>query len=87
MAEKEPFPKTHHPVYLKQVVERALGILDEGTSPVLDLLDLDAWRRFADQDLKGIHFPWFGQLMNVPQWFAYLIQLDQWMKEYRVIIK
>lgn len=84
---KSPFPKTHHPVYLKQVVERALGILDEGTSPVLDLLDLDAWRRFADQDLKGIHFPWFGQLMNVPQWFAYLIQLDQWMKEYRVIIK
>lgn len=84
---KSPFPKTHHPVYLKQVVDQALGILNEGTSPVLDLLDLDAWRRFADQDLKGIHFPWFGQLMNVPQWFAYLIQLDQWLREYRVIIK
>lgn len=84
---KSPFPKTHNPVYLEQVVDQALGILNDGTSPVLDLLNIDAWRRFAGQDLKGIHFPWFGQLMNVPQWFAYLIQLDQWMREYRVIIK
>ncbi|OYD06279.1 asparagine synthase (glutamine-hydrolyzing) [Paludifilum halophilum] len=84
---KSPYPKTHNPAYLREVRDRAMKILDEGTSPVLDLVDQKEWRRFADRDLSGVHLPWFGQLMNVPQLFAYLIQLDLWMREYRVTIR
>lgn len=83
---KSPFPKTHHPAYLESVKERAMGILEGGTSPVAELLDTTALRRFADQDLTRVHFPWFGQLMNVPQLFASIIQLDLWMREYKVKI-
>jgi asparagine synthase (glutamine-hydrolysing) len=45
-------------------------------------------RRFAGRkDLQEQHIPWFGQLMNVPQLFAYFIQLDAWMREYGVVIR
>lgn len=84
---KSPFPKTHNPAYLKAVREMALQILDEGTSPVLDVVNVKKWREFAEQDLSQVHFPWFGQLMNVPQLFAYLIQMDIWMREYKVSIQ
>ena len=83
---KSPFPKTHHPVYLKMVRERALAILDEGSSPALQMLNTKELRRFAERDLSKVHLPWFGQLMNVPQLFATIIQLDLWMREYDVKI-
>lgn len=28
--------------------------------------------------------PWFGQLMAVPQMYAYLIQIEMWMQEYKI---
>ncbi|SMO93632.1 asparagine synthase (glutamine-hydrolyzing) [Melghirimyces algeriensis] len=84
---KSPYPKTHHPLYLRQVQDRVVDILNKGTSPALDLLNKDALRQFTKRDLTEEHFPWFGQLMNVPQFFAFIIQLDLWMREYQVQIK
>jgi len=31
--------------------------------------------------------PWFGQLMAGPQFFAYLIEIDTWLREYRVQVR
>ncbi|MDR6225339.1 asparagine synthase (glutamine-hydrolyzing) [Desmospora profundinema] len=84
--QKSPYPKTHNPAYLEAVKEEALRILNDSRSPVRQLLDLDAVRSFASRDLTREHLPWFGQLMNVPQLFAHWIQLDQWMRDYRVRI-
>ncbi|MFC4077206.1 asparagine synthase (glutamine-hydrolyzing) [Salinithrix halophila] len=81
---KSPYPKTHNPAYLEAVRNKALAILDTGTSPVLQLLDTDALRNFAARDLEKVNLPWFGQLMNVPQLFAWVVQLDLWMREYKV---
>ncbi|SDX26943.1 asparagine synthase (glutamine-hydrolysing) [Marininema mesophilum] len=81
---KSPYPKTHNPAYLDAVRSRALGVLAEPHSPVRQLIDGDAMRDFASQDLKNAHLPWFGQLMNVPQLFAWVLQLDRWMREYGV---
>ena len=30
--------------------------------------------------------PWFGQLMALPQMYAYLIEINAWLKEYKVKI-
>ncbi|WP_047150731.1 asparagine synthase (glutamine-hydrolyzing) [Aneurinibacillus tyrosinisolvens] len=84
---KSPYPKTHNPSYLDAVRNRVLSILDDSNSPLLPFVDVKAIREFAASDLSAVHMPWFGQLMNVPQFFAYLAQIDSWMREYRVTIK
>ena len=28
--------------------------------------------------------PWYGQLMRTPQIFAYIIQIDRWLRQYKV---
>ncbi|AMA71572.1 asparagine synthetase B [Aneurinibacillus sp. XH2] len=87
MRRKSPYPKTHNPSYLAAVCKKTLQILDDNTSPILPFINVRAVKEFAALDLASIHMPWFGQLMNVPQFFAYLIQLDHWMREYKVIVK
>ena len=37
-------------------------------------------------DSLSIVTPWFGQLMTGPQLFAFLLQLNMWLEEYRVSI-
>lgn len=88
MRRKSPFPKTHNPAYLEAVRREALRRIDDPASPLRDLLHVEEVRRFAGRkDLQEQHIPWFGQLMNVPQLFAYFIQLDAWMREYGVVIR
>jgi len=88
MRRKSPFPKTHNPAYLEAVRSEALRRIEDPASPLRDILHVEEIRRFADRkDLKELHLPWFGQLMNVPQLFAYFIQLDAWMREYGVVIR
>lgn len=84
---KSPYPKTHNPSYLASVREGVLDILHDPNSPVLPFLKVKGIEEFANRkDLNQVHMPWFGQLMNVPQLFAYLIQVNQWMKDYRIQI-
>jgi asparagine synthase (glutamine-hydrolysing) len=37
-------------------------------------------------DDVAANIPWFGQLMTIAQFFAYLIQMDTWLREYKVEI-
>lgn len=84
MRRKSPYPKTHNPSYLNTVRDQALAILTDSTSPILPFINKKAVTEFASLDLASVHMPWFGQLMNVPQFFAYLVQIDTWMREYKV---
>ncbi|WP_027416445.1 asparagine synthase (glutamine-hydrolyzing) [Aneurinibacillus terranovensis] len=84
---KSPYPKTHNPSYLKAVQARVLQILDDASSPLLPFINQEAVRNFAQADVSGMHMPWFGQLMNVPQFFAYLIQIDHWLREYKTSVQ
>lgn len=84
---KSPFPKTHSPEYLDSVRDRILGILEDPGSPLLPLINNGAVRNLAESG--GVEFdrPWFGQLMRGPQFLAYLIQVDVWLRHYRVVIR
>ncbi|MBC7341032.1 MAG: hypothetical protein H5U02_01010 [Clostridia bacterium] len=83
---KSPYPKTHHPEYLEAVRNWLLHILSDPTSPLQGLVDGPTVRRLALSGADQINLPWYGQLMTGPQLLAYLIQIDIWLREYRVSI-
>lgn len=84
---KSPYPKTHNPQFLESVRRWVLTILDDQTSPVLQLINPKAIRQIADTDASAVKLPWFGQLMGNPQLFSYIIQLDMWLRQYNVTIE
>ncbi|MBQ6381198.1 MAG: asparagine synthase (glutamine-hydrolyzing) [Clostridia bacterium] len=80
---KSPYPKTHHPQYHAAVRERLQAILQQGNSPMFAFVEKEALRALLEADNPT---PWYGQLMTTPQTIAYFLQLDAWMREYKVEI-
>ena len=80
---KSPYPKTFDPGYFAIVSNRLRQLLDDARSPLLQIV-----RREALEDLLTCEYawPWYGQLMNVPQTIAYILQVDFWLREYCVDI-
>ena len=83
---KSPYPKTHNPKYTEIVQKWMTNILNDKTSPILDLIDVAKVREIVNTGGKSYKNPWFGQLMTGPQLIAYLIQVDSWLKLYNVDI-
>lgn len=81
---KSPFPKTHNPNYLQAVRRKALARLDDPASPLHQFVQADRIREIAASEDASSHLPWFGQLMSGPQLFAYLLQVDSWLREYNI---
>ncbi|PZD94088.1 asparagine synthase (glutamine-hydrolyzing) [Paenibacillus sambharensis] len=84
---KSPYPKTHNPNYLEAVRSRLLEVLDDSSSPLLQLINVKKIREIAESDAATSNIPWFGQLMSGPQLFAYLTQVDTWLRTYKVTIR
>ncbi|CAM3317556.1 asparagine synthase (glutamine-hydrolyzing) [Paenibacillus lupini] len=84
---KSPYPKTHNPNYLAAVKGLLLDVLNDPSSPLLPLINLNKVRELAESDSAKSNIPWFGQLMSGPQLFAYLYQVNVWLKEYGVSVK
>ncbi|MGM0369980.1 MAG: asparagine synthase (glutamine-hydrolyzing) [Bacillota bacterium] len=80
---KNPYPKTFNPQYLAATRNWLREIMNNNNAPLLDFIDRQQLQGIIDQ---GADFdqPWFGQLMRVPQLFAYLIQVNIWLEEYNV---
>lgn len=81
---KSPYPKTHNPNYLQAVRRQALARLDDPASPLHEFIQSDRIREIAASEEASSHLPWFGQLMSGPQLFAYLLQVDSWLREYNI---
>jgi asparagine synthase (glutamine-hydrolysing) len=83
---KSPFPKTYNPVFLNTVYEKAMFLVNDKKSILNEIVN----KSFL-QDLKNESYqlttPWYGQLMRVPQIFAYLIQIDAFFKNFNLEIK
>ena len=84
---KSPYPKTHNPNYLEAVRTRLLDILDDPSSPLLRLINVKRIREIAESKDASSNMPWFGQLMSGPQLFAYLAQVDTWLRSYNVSVR
>jgi asparagine synthase (glutamine-hydrolysing) len=84
---KSPYPKTHNPNYLAAVRKWVLEILDDPSSPLLPFIDVKKIRALASSESNDFDLPWFGQLMTGPQLFAYLAQVDTWLRSYKISIR
>lgn len=84
---KSPYPKTHNPAYTRAVRDWALRILADPSSPLHQVVDAEAVRELARGEAPAHGMPWFGQLMGLPQLFAYLGQMDAWLRHHKVIIR
>lgn len=80
---KSPYPKTHDPRYLELVSQRLRPLLEDKQAPIGQLVDAKALLRLLEGEFP---WPWYGQLMRVPQTIAYMLQLDHWLREYKVRI-
>ncbi|MGE5576585.1 MAG: asparagine synthase (glutamine-hydrolyzing) [Syntrophothermus sp.] len=79
---KSPYPKTHTPTYLAAVRDWLKRILDDPASPLLPLIDITAVRALVESNAAAFdRKPWFGQLMTGAQLFAYLVQVDTWLRD------
>jgi asparagine synthase (glutamine-hydrolysing) len=83
---KSPYPKTHNPNYIDALRILTLRMLDDTSSPIRPFIDSEAVRTLANTMTRDTDIPWFGQLMNAPQLLAYLLQIEYWMREYKVIV-
>lgn len=81
---KSPYPKTHNPTYTYLLSERLKRLLDN--SRLEEVVNIDALRKFIDTQGASFTKNWYGQLMTVPQIYAYFIQLDSWLRNYNVIL-
>ena len=78
---KSPYPKTFDPRYTELVSSRLKELLSEKDSPLFYLIS----RKSAEELLTAEYtWPWYGQLMKGPQTIAYLLQIDFWLKFYRI---
>jgi asparagine synthase (glutamine-hydrolysing) len=82
---KSPFPKTHHPQFIQACRSALAEILADPSSPLLPLINRETVQKWLEA-AEEFDMPWFGQLMRLPQLFAYLVQVDFWLREYRVCI-
>lgn len=83
---KSPYPKTHNPSYLEAVRGMMLQVLDDPSSPLLPLLNLPAMREVVASGAQSFNPAWFSQLMGAAQYLAFLLQVNTWLKKYRVKI-
>ncbi len=78
---KSPYPKTFDPKYEVLVRNRLEQLLSEKDAPLFTLVNREAVVQIMDGESS---WPWYGQLMRRPQTMAYLLQLDFWLRHYRV---
>ena len=78
---KSPYPKTWDPRYLQLMTQRMNALLNQKDAPIFSILDRNAVQKLQQEDHI---WPWYGQLMRKPQTLAYLLQIDFWLRHYRV---
>lgn len=80
MRKKSPYPKTFDPQYEKLVTAKLQTELG-ADSPLWYLIDQQEAMDFLREESPQ---PWYGQLMRRPQFIAYLLQMDFWLRSYQI---
>ena len=83
--QKSPYPKTYNPGYEHLLAKRLQAILADTKEPIHNLLDSKKVMQFI-QTPSDYGKPWYGQLMAGPQILAYVLQVNYWLKTYKIRI-
>ena len=81
---KSPYPKTFDPHYTELVSTMLRDLIASPQEPIHQLV-----RREALEELltASYEWPWYGQLMKVPQTMAYMLQINFWLRNYKIFVK
>lgn len=80
---KSPYPKTFDPAYLDKVSLLLKVLLEKKDAPIYGLVNRKALEKLINTEFV---WPWYGQLMKLPQTIAYMLQINFWMEHYKVNI-
>jgi asparagine synthase (glutamine-hydrolysing) len=83
---KSPYPKTHNPNYMELLEQRLNALLRSEDCRLTEVVNADELRKMLDSGGASFTKNWYGQLMTVPQIYAYFLQIERWLHEYNVII-
>jgi len=81
---KSPYPKTYDPRYLELVSQRLMDVISDKNAPILEIVKKEALLDLLESEYA---WPWYGQLMRVPQTIAYMLQINTWLEHYNVQIR
>ena len=87
MRKKSPYPKTCSAAYTSIIRGKMRMLCADTNAPIWKVVDIDCIERLASGRLDPADTPWFGQLMAGPQMLAYLLQVNEWMKERNISIE
>lgn len=78
---KSPYPKTYHPEYTRLVKSSLERLLERHDAPLFHLLSREAVQQYLRHEPT---WPWYGQLMTLPQTLAYFLQINCWLEVYKI---
>lgn len=81
---KSPYPKTHNPSFNNAVTQKLSEVLEDDSSPIFSILKRSEVEKLA-KETDNIFF--YGQLMTRPQTIAYILQINYWLKKYKICIE
>ena len=84
---KSPYPKTHNPDYMSLMLKKFGEVIGDKDCRLFEIMDRDKLLELKRTEGAAFTKNWYGQLMTTPQMFAYLIQVDYWLKRYDVRIE
>ena len=80
---KSPYPKTYDPRYLESVSLLLGELLERKDAPIYAIVDKTALAQLLHAEFA---WPWYGQLMRLPQTIAYMLQINMWLEHYKIQI-
>ena len=81
---KSPYPKTYDPEYESLLQWQIQRVLEKDSEPLNRLIDKEKVKRYLATP-KDYGRPFYGQLMAGPQLLAWLLQVNYWLKTYRLL--
>ena len=78
---KSPYPKTYDPKYLSLVTDALQQTIRQDDAPILQIVRKEALEELLQAEYR---WPWYGQLMRVPQTIAYMLQINFWLSHYGI---
>ncbi len=78
---KSPYPKTWDPHYQQLMEQQLKQLLGDKAAPLFQIVAPAAVQKLLQDSYT---WPWYGQLMKVPQTMAYMLQINTWMEHYKV---
>ena len=80
---KSPYPKTYDPNYLETVSNKLRSLLNKKDAPIYGIINKSTLEGLISMDFT---WPWYGQLMKLPQTIAYMLQINFWLEHYNISI-